>query len=784
MNFKTFFHTATGHQPYPYQEAFATTPELPHLLEVPTGAGKTATAVLGWLWRRTHGSPEIRASTGRRLVFCLPMRSLVEQTQRESETWLAALNLQHIKVHTLMGGAIARDWDDRPEFEAIIVGTQDQLLSRALNRGYAMSRFRWPIHFGWLNNDCLWVMDEVQLMGSGLSTSAQLEAFRSRFGVFGPSHTVWMSATLAPGALATIDLRRVELRHQGLGEGDRAALRERLRAKKSIARLDVDSGTPAAIAKHILELHESGTLTLVVVNRVARARDLAQALRKAAKQLDVALIHSRFRPCERKAIQAKALAPGWSGVLVATQAIEAGIDIDARVLVTDLAAWSAMIQRFGRCNRAGKRNDARISWMDVRSKDAAPYQAEELDRARGRLLELDDVGPESLAQVAVDPASPALPVIRQGDLLSLFDTQSDLAGHDVDVSPYVRSSEHDSDVQVLWRSWPGSGAGEGPPAELPAPMREELCRAPMHDVVALVSAKLPGWRWSSLNRSWEKVTSKHELYPGLTVLLPVEAGGYVDELGWTGNKKNLPSVVELPADAPANDFDEGDPWTHVAHQYVELATHSGDVVEAVTALRAELEELSLPSQQLVRAARWHDLGKAHAAFQHMLTKQLGPDDPRRTTLWAKSDGIHSGRCERPYFRHELASALAFLEQGGEDLEVYLVAAHHGKVRLAIRSRPGEPSPTGEPERWYALGIWDKDPLPEAELGDGVVSRALELDLSAMKLGRQGDAPSWTERCLGLLDEYGPFKLAYLEALVRIADWRGTRKRMTLEDADG
>ena len=52
------------------------------------------------------------------------------------------------------------------------------LLSRTLNRGYAASRARWPVEFGLLNNDCLWVLDEVQLMGSGLVTTAQLDAFR------------------------------------------------------------------------------------------------------------------------------------------------------------------------------------------------------------------------------------------------------------------------------------------------------------------------------------------------------------------------------------------------------------------------------------------------------------------------------------------------------------------------------------------------------------------------------------------------------------------------------
>ena len=65
-----------------------------------------------------------------------------------------------------------------PERPAILIGTQDMLLSRALMRGYGMGRFGWPIDFGLLHTDTLWVFDEVQLMGAGLATSAQLEAFR------------------------------------------------------------------------------------------------------------------------------------------------------------------------------------------------------------------------------------------------------------------------------------------------------------------------------------------------------------------------------------------------------------------------------------------------------------------------------------------------------------------------------------------------------------------------------------------------------------------------------
>lgn len=59
------------------------------------------------------------------------------------------------------------------------------LLSRALNRGYGTSGSRWPIQFGLLNTDCLWTLDEIQLMGAGLATTAQLEAFRPMLGVHG-----------------------------------------------------------------------------------------------------------------------------------------------------------------------------------------------------------------------------------------------------------------------------------------------------------------------------------------------------------------------------------------------------------------------------------------------------------------------------------------------------------------------------------------------------------------------------------------------------------------------
>jgi len=121
MNYTDFFKRATrteeqpdGLKPFPYQCRLAEEP-WPELLDVPTGMGKTAAVVLAWLWKR--GSREGKreagpdAETPRRLVYCLPMRVLVEQTERSVRRWLENLAVagmpgeNKVSVHLLMGGS-------------------------------------------------------------------------------------------------------------------------------------------------------------------------------------------------------------------------------------------------------------------------------------------------------------------------------------------------------------------------------------------------------------------------------------------------------------------------------------------------------------------------------------------------------------------------------------------------------------------------------------------------------------------------------------------------------
>ncbi len=900
--FEQFLAEITGHpdahcnQPWQCELAAATSCGN-RLIRIPTGFGKTLGVLSAWAWHRVHHQ---RADWPRRLVWCLPMRVLVEQTESEVRLALERLGLlwdgygSHIGkvgVHSIMGGADAGQWHLHPECDAVLIGTQDMLLSRAMNRGYASPRARWPMEFGLLNQDALWVMDEVQLMDVGLATSGQLQVFRSddqrANKTLRNCFTWWMSATLQR------DWLEKSPDTTGLTQ-ELARNTQRIESENRIGDLwdDVTKPlevTPFANAKKLAadvsQRHRDSGCgkegpTLVVLNTVKRAVDVWKTLRadNALKGTgtDVRLIHSRFRPSERQSwrdefLNRQACAAGTNRIIVSTQVIEAGVDISASLLIAELAPWTSLVQRFGRCARWG--GAGRVIVADFKHDTdgkAAPYSKDDLDAARDACRRLpDDVAPihlehfeeENKALLArLYPYNPRHLLLRR-ELNDLFDTSPDLSGADIDISRFIRSG-NERDVQVCWAE-----VGGGVPPSSMKPKRDELCSVPFleaRDWLFKPKSNIGAWVWDWLKREWRSAV-RRDIHPGQTVLVKCSTGGYRQDRGWDPNSTDPVAPVQIDG---AAHYESRPCWTHdgdgwrpdtrrvrtlppedhadaaeddeslsVAHEWQTIATHGlcvGEEAERIAAAVAPSK-----AELLHLAGRWHDLGKAHAAFQNSIQAE---DRPERDDV-AKAPDIAwpcSNRNmyridpsdQRRGFRHELASTLGLFgvlqrhepqhqallgpwrdwvsilgeadmaNSAGDadssgptaierevldlnadefDLLAYLVCSHHGKVRMAWHASPADQDANDHVLR--IRGVREGDVLPPVLLAgaDGECHElpATALDLSPTEAGLSSrTGRSWSERVLNLVERVGPFTLAWLEALLRAADQRASKMEVT------
>lgn len=877
--FPPWFTEVTGRPPHPWQTSLAALDEPGHrLIRVPTGFGKTLGVLGAWVYHRVVRQ-DPRWPT--RLVWALPMRTLVEQTEGEVRALLAGPGLLwdgrgapdgKVGVYVLMGGKDAAPWHNHPGAPCVLVGTQDMLLSRALNRGYGAARARWPMEYGLLSQDALWVLDEVQLMGVGFATALQLAGFRDEFSALRPCYTWAMSATLQRAWLESspdTEPFRAHTRELGLEHADKGLP---LWAETWKPRTLLPPGAVGATAARILEEHGrlSGPdpLTLVVCNTVERARALFDELQRRAAGPALHLIHSRFRGHERGRWTSTALrraAGAGARIVVATQVVEAGVDLSADLLFTELCPWPSLVQRVGRLARRGGRGEAFVIDLHL-PKEAAPYEEEDLIAARDALARATDLSPAALQRFEEEnpgllpglyPFRPSALLLRE-ESAELFDTTADLSGGDLDVSRFIREGE-ERDLSVAWVRLTRDPAGRPlPPTSDVRPERDALCAVPFLRARDWLCGKASGAReprrlrpglaaylWDYLEGQWRPVRDRAELRPGVVVLVDAEAGGYDPARGFDPDSRASVPVVGLAtadaqerADAAQDQEDLSQaPWQTIAF-------HGGAVA---TELRRDLERLSLADDGLGAlldlAARWHDLGKAHPAFQGAIQRL---DRPLRVDLAkAPADAWSRERCiyrfetghppreeHRPGFRHELASALALFDVllrwappehpsrsgplaahfGGEpprgdpqgepgplerevldlsaddfDLVAFLVAAHHGKLRARLHASPADQEAAPRGEDLPIRGVYEGDTLPSVALTgpDGAVCTLPEsrLTLEPAALGLSAHTGrSWTERVDALRARLGPFALAYLEALLRAADVRASMDTALVDGA--
>ncbi len=884
QKFDAFFKQAAGFDPYEWQRQIALN-GLPEILPVPTGLGKTEGATLAWAWRQIVKEDKAEPL---HLVYCLPMRSLVRQTVERLRKYFANIRTTQyakISVYQLMGGAIDEEWAGRPDQPWVLVGTQDQLLSRALNRGYSMSRYEWPVHFGLLNQNCRWIIDEVQLMGPGLWTTAQLDWMRrKRFASIKPCLTTWMSATMGTSFLATTDRRKDEC-HNALAPNlnlDDPALDARRKASRPIH--CTAKNDPKGIAELVIREHQAGTLSLVVCNTVETAREIFQEVPEDRPKI---LLTSRFRRQDRDANETRLLEfedkrrkhagpiPEDPGLIcVSTQVVEAGLDISAHRLWSEVAPWPSNIQRLGRLNRDGLDNHARAWFWETPSvvgkgkkKDEriGPYDASDIAAAKKLLCALIPLSAHPFAEAiekleqehgedvrkALEPKPEPMP--RALDVHSLFSTEPDLHGGFTDISAFVRSSDPDADVTVFWRDWSGKNSAPPKGEDLDGPdldLDREGCPVPVFRLQEfLKSLRAAAWAWNDESEQWERI-ERSELRPGMVVMLHREIGGYDSSVGWTGDARN--QLRGAPRAGRGRGLRD-DARTEIG-SWVPLNIHLADARRHAEGIWEALRLDEPYRTAVIEASALHDIGKAHPQWQSTLpsgreldggpwakcprvlaidagaasntireaVRDLRPDclelpAERRKRgreevvrlRWAVSTKLTAEELEklrgiadvrwaghvafRPGLRHEAASALAMWRRYRDGsatytaLAVYLAAAHHGKVRTFLRSITDAGDDVfGVPRDPGAINV------------DGSV---WPLDFSVAKDGAEGQWESdrfsltgsgWTGLVIDLLGPWrtddsshsavvpdgepkrlGPFVLAYLEALVRAADWRAS-----------
>ncbi|MFQ3536818.1 MAG: CRISPR-associated helicase Cas3' [Aggregatilineales bacterium] len=322
------------------------------ILRAPTGSGKTRAALHPFLERlRTGGSLPAKC------LYAVPMRVLANQfVESYSDQIAESAALPPNQRDDLPRVAIQTgDQPHDPRFEATLTfATIDQVLSSFLIAPYALSQRQANLNAAALLGAYL-VFDEFHLFDPSSMLPTTLEMLKM---LRGCSPFLLMTATFSTNMLHSL---AQQLAAEVIDVKDSAAQLPFQAKLRSYYTQDIPL-TPEAIFKR-----HTGR-TLVICNTVERAQALYRAVRaQAPSNIHVLLLHARFLSADRNAIEARirhTFARGntaGSYIVIATQAIEVGLDITCSTLHTELAPANAIVQRSGRCARyAGERGEVFI----------------------------------------------------------------------------------------------------------------------------------------------------------------------------------------------------------------------------------------------------------------------------------------------------------------------------------------------------------------------------------------------------------------------------------------
>jgi CRISPR-associated endonuclease/helicase Cas3 len=603
-HFNAFYEAVHGYTPFLWQQDLVThildTGSWPPVLDVPTGLGKTSLIDIAVFVAAATGA--VPGGAGRRRVFfAIDRRIVVDEATLHAEALAdalrgaqgsdtavgrvaQALNDLHgaddwcpLKVTRMRGGITwSWRWLDRPDRPAVVVGTVDQVGSRLLFGGYGISRRLRPIDAALVGTDSIVIVDEAHLARPFVETLGSLAStpVAGRLPVSAPI-VVTMSATPSSDAPASVAFPQVL---RDAEESPEAA--RRLHASKGLHGVVVPKNVAPepVLARYAADLFDpDGGVSVVgvVCNTVARARKVHELLTAELDGVPVELLTGRVRPVDRDRIVEQVVpiagvdrhrrsegddapASPQPMVLVATQTIEVGANLDFEALVTESAPIDALVQRIGRLHRLGRPDGSTRTCVVVHHEQPQPLYGEARDATWRVLAERIgdvpaatarrvpplgasiDASPFALRELLADVELDSLTVDPPETPALLPEQLADWAATSVtplaDLDPFLHGLREDqNDVAVVWRAdlpctdWELDGASQAelwqaqvdrlPPVageQLEVPIgrlrRFALGEPGAGEVADVASAELPPEDDAATRRRREEPTETEPLY--------------------------------------------------------------------------------------------------------------------------------------------------------------------------------------------------------------------------------------------------------------------------------
>ncbi len=431
-----------GHAPFAWQrrllDRLIDTGSWPDLITAPTGSGKSSVVEVHLFACALYAAGQVRR-VPRRLALVVNRRALVDSQAQRSETIQQALHAaapesllgrvgaalrslrtqrdprgvsQAFDIVDMRGGIPPRrEWVNDPAACQIIAATPDMWGSRILLRGYGTSSGARPRQAGLLMYDAVLILDEAHLNRQLLATArraAQLAAAGAEAIGVPALQVVATTATPDGGSSAGgAELGVVAVDETDLTPDGQGTLTRRLTTAKPVRCIGDPSWPPAKsgadrgryldllVEETIKGRQRFGRTIGCLVNTVGLAVDLTKRLR--GEGLCVEMVVGRMRPYDRAVLQQRR--PGLLtiagnpdvDVLVGTQTLEVGVDLDFSALVTEFAGAAALAQRVGRVNRVGNADSAEVCVIGP-GPDSPLLVGTDADRAMFSLLPYADAG--------------------------------------------------------------------------------------------------------------------------------------------------------------------------------------------------------------------------------------------------------------------------------------------------------------------------------------------------------------------------------------------------------